>query len=59
MENVKCPNEKAILKLLYINPDLPKVDIAKVLGVSKGRVSQIFSNLKNNKGLYDFIKKDL
>jgi len=59
MENVKCPNEKAILKMLYINPDISKNDMAKVLGVSKGRVSQIFANMKGNKALYEFIKNEL
>lgn len=53
---VKCPKEKAVLKLLYINPDIAKADIAKVLGVTKGRVSQIFAKLKANNSLYDFIK---
>jgi len=59
LDSVKGSNEKAVLKLLYINPDIPKKDIAKILGVSSGRVTQIFSNLKKNKGLYEFIKKDL
>lgn len=56
---VKSPNEKAILKLLYINPDISRNDIAKILGISNGRVSQIFSKLKEKKKLYTFIKKDL